>query len=250
MSPIKGLMFKIARAKVHLDALSEAVELWRESQAKAPSAYDDLERGEHIIEFRPPDLDIRVALIAGDFISCLRSSLDHLAWQLAATNKAEPSNRICFPILAENTLDSQLAFTKATFGIPDEAIITIRSLQPYHGGKSYKDRYLWILNTLWNIDKHRHIPLNYTVCEFTLEARSARPIDIQQLDNYAKMTFNIADKPNIKFQPMPRPEVYFGNEKEGVRVTVDQLRTIYESVRNEIIPAFACFFPQSEGIGE
>jgi hypothetical protein len=81
MSPISAVMHKINRAKVHLDAPSEFVKSWSESAAKSISTHDDLERGEYIVEIIPLELDLRGALIAGDFICCLRSSLDHLAWQ-------------------------------------------------------------------------------------------------------------------------------------------------------------------------
>jgi hypothetical protein len=252
--PIKGLMRKIDRAKVHLDALSQAVESWRKTQTDCLFFQDDIERGEHIIEFRPPisDKDVEMALIAGDFVCCLRASLDHLAWQLAASANpgTVPSKRIAFPIIGENTLDTQIAFTKMTFGIPEEAVYTIRSLQPYHGGDAYRHKFLWILNTLWNIDKHRSIAMHSLVTEIRLHVSSAMPIRCDRFDDHMKMVFNLTDKSNIKFQPMPPPEVNFGDEKEGVKVTVEGLRTIYEAVRNEIIPAFAGFFPQSKGIGD
>jgi hypothetical protein len=47
----------------------------------AISAEDDLNTGKHILTITLDDLPFAVALIAGDFLCCLRSSLDHLAWQ-------------------------------------------------------------------------------------------------------------------------------------------------------------------------
>lgn len=243
MSPIKGIMHKVDRAKVHLDALSEAIESWRKNHADSLTPHDDLERGEYVVEIRPPDPDVKIALIAGDFVCCLRSALDHLAWQLAATVTPDPPKRICFPIYGENTIDNQYAFVKSTHGIPEEAIVTIRSLQPYQGGDTYKRKYLWILHALWNIDKHRHIPLHSFVSEWRLAPESAMPLRIDKLDDHAKLIFRISDKPNVKFQPMPPPQVIFGDKKEDITVTIENLRTIYEAVRNEIIPAFSRFFP-------
>ena len=237
-------MHKLDRAKVHLDALDESVKIWAESQTNSSSSQDDAERGEYIVELRPPAPDIRIALIAGDFICCLRSSLDHLAYQLAATVNPNPSRRICFPIYGENTLDHQVSFTKSTFGIPEQAIVTIRSLQPYQGGDTYKRKYLWILNTLWNIDKHRHIPLHSAVTQWNLDVASAKPLRIEKFDDEerAKIIFSLADKPNVKFQPMSKPEIFFGDKREEIMVTVEHLRAIYQAVRNEIVPAFAGFF--------
>lgn len=250
--PIQSVMHKVNRAKVHLDALSQAIETWREAQANCLFFQDDVEAGEHIIEFRPPDTPyVEMALIAGDFVCCLRAALDHLAWQLAASVKPgiAPSKRIAFPIIGENTLDSQIAFTKMTFGIPEGAVVTIRSLQPYHGGDAYKNKFLWILHTLWNIDKHRRIPMHSLITQIDFHIHSAMPIRVDKFDDYVKMVFNLASKANIKFKPMPKPQVFFGDDEEGVQVTIDQLRAIYEAVSDEIIPAFTRFFPQAEEVG-
>jgi hypothetical protein len=248
MSPIRGVMYKVDRAKVHIDALSELIKLWGEIQSKGLSSHDDLERGEHIVEIRPPELDMSIALIAGDFVCCLRSSLDHLVWQLIKVIGGEPSKRTCFPVLGENSLDAQLFFTKSVFGVPEEAIAIIRSLQPYQSGDAYKLHYLWILNTLWNIDKHRHIPLHAAITEYVYES-GPKPLRVEKFEDHMKIFFALADKANVKFDPRPQSEVQFGNKDEGVLVNIQSLRAIYEAIRNQIIPAFARFFPQQEEIG-
>jgi len=228
---------------VHLDTLSEFMKFWDKEQAESISSYDDLERGEYVVELRPCELDLRVALIAGDFVCCLRSSLDHLAWQLAALNaNGIPSNkRISFPIQGVNTLDSQIEFTKSTFGISEEAIAYIRSLQPYQSGERYRLHYLWVLNTLWNIDKHRHIPLHTAVTEYNLAPGSAMPIRDDKFHDHMKIFFRLADKSNVKLDPLPKSEIIFGDQQEGV-ATIHTFREIYEFVTEKIIPNFSRFF--------
>src|SRR5262249_24096931 len=153
-------------AKVHLDALRDGIEQWKKSHANTISGYDDVERAEYVIEIRPPDTgDVELALIAGDFICCLRSSLDQLAWQLASQSGRQ-SNRICFPIFGQDSLETQISIAKATFGIPDGAVTLMRQLQPYHHGDSFKTHCLWILHTLWNVDKHRHITMYSTQADY------------------------------------------------------------------------------------
>jgi hypothetical protein len=235
-------MHKVERAKVHLDVLSECVRLWSESQRNSFSSGDDLECKEYVVEIRPPEPDMRAAMIAGDFVSCLRSSLDHLAWQLAATVTPIPSKRICFPIYGENTIDNQVSFTKSTFGLPEEAIAVIRSVQPYHRGDTYKLHYLWILHTLWNIDKHRHIPLHSMITEFSFASGTPQPLRVDKLDDHAKIYFRLGDKPNVKLNPLPESTIVFGDKHEGVTVTAENLRKIYDAVSDQIIPAFARFF--------
>lgn len=84
---------KVERAKEHRDALhAHIVEtLAIESNRPGLGAKFDPERGENIVFVnRMPDLDRfleRCALIVGDAAHCLRSSLDHLVYQLAAKER-------------------------------------------------------------------------------------------------------------------------------------------------------------------
>lgn len=231
---------KIERAKIHLDALDQAIKVWQTSQAEAFSSYDDVERGEYVVEIRPPDTDVSYALLAGDFISCLRASLDHLVWQIAAM-RGTPNKRICFPIYGENIMETQISITKATFGIPDEAAAVIRSFQPYNAGNAYKLHYLWILNTLWNIDKHRHIPLHSAVTDYVFPPPTPKPIRVDRFDDHAKICFALADKPKVKLNPSTDAQIIFGDETEGVAVTISEFRAIYKAVIEKVIPAFLRF---------
>src|ERR1035437_10153615 len=225
---------KIERAKVHLDALDQAIKAWQKSQPEAFSSYDDVERGEYVVEILPPDTDVSFALLAGDFVSCLRASLDHLVWHIAAT-RGTPNKRICFPIYGETSMEAQISITKSTLGIPDEAAAVIRSFQPYNAGDAYKLHYLWILNTLWNIDKHRHIPLHSAVTNYRISA--PRPLRVDTCDDHMKVFFSIADKSKVKLNPSTDAQIIFGDETEGVAVTINDFRTIYKAVIEKVMPA-------------
>lgn len=75
---------KIHWAKKHLDALHEHVGvLAKKVDSHNIFTYDDLEASEYVVKIVLDPADFDAALIAGDFVSCLRSSLDYLAWQLA-----------------------------------------------------------------------------------------------------------------------------------------------------------------------
>src|SRR5260370_4110498 len=142
--PMASLNLRMARAKVHLDELNARVRLFIESKPYRITSHDDLKRQHYKIIIKMDDPPLEAALILGDFVHCLRSCLDNLVWQMAATviyaagdsDTQSPQRRICFPICKDNTLDSQLLITKSTFGIPEEAISIIKSLQPYHHGDS------------------------------------------------------------------------------------------------------------------
>jgi hypothetical protein len=234
---------KMERAKIHLDALGVRVREFIESKPYRIMFKDDLERQEYklIVEMDDPPLD--AALIAGDFICCLRSLLDHIVWQIAAqTGIAKlPFRTSAFPIFGENILDTQLAIAKATFGLPDEVTALIKSFQPYHAGDRYKFHYLWVLNHLWNIDKHRHIPLHSGALQFDFAPESVKPIRAQAFDDHGEMIFPLSAKDNIKFNPRDA-EVQFGDQSEGIVIPYEGLVNIYMSVRDSVFPQFARFF--------
>lgn len=234
---------KLERAKVHLDALGVRVKEFIESKPYRITFKDDLERQEYIVVIEMDDPPLDAALIAGDFISCLRSSLDHIVWQIAAQAgiAKAPFRTSAFPIFGENILDNQVAIARATFGLPDEVTALIKSLQPYHAGDRYKFHPLWVLNHLWNVDKHRHIPLHSGAIQFDFAPESVRPIRHQAFDDRGEMVFPLSAKDNIKFN-LRDAEVQFGDQSEGIVLPYEGLVNIYEFVRDSVFPPFARFF--------
>ena len=96
--------------------------------------------------------------IIGDYIHDLRSALDQMIFGLAAAKKGR-NETTAFPICESvteyaNKLPTYLA------GVARSALTIIESLQPYHAGDRMADTPLWILNELWNRDKHREISLS------------------------------------------------------------------------------------------
>lgn len=76
--------------------------------------------------------------------------------QLAKVRKPYP-NGTSFPILRECNAQT---LRSCTGGVPPDARKIIESLQPYHRPQSpITSHLLWRLNLLWNIDKHRRIPV-------------------------------------------------------------------------------------------
>ena len=249
-----SLNFRMARAKVHLDELGKRVRLFIESKPYRITCHDDVE-GQHykiIIKMDDPPLD--VALILGDLVNSLRACLDNLVWQMAATviyaagdsDTESPSRRICFPICRENTLDSQVLITKSTFGIPEGAISIIKSLQPYHRGDAFASSPLWVLNELWSIDKHRHIAMHSAALQLHFlpvgQSRIPNPIAIDRFDDHYEMVFALSDKPNVQFEPR-EAELDFGSSHDGIVLNFNEVVSIYEFVRDSILPKFAGFFP-------
>jgi len=74
---------KVRRAKEHLDALEKELHIFLESKPYEIFRHDDIETQEHVIEidFTPPPI-FPIGAIAGDFVHCLRASLDYVIYGL------------------------------------------------------------------------------------------------------------------------------------------------------------------------
>ena len=177
----------------------------------------------------------------GDFISCLRSALDHLAWQLASI-AGNPTRETCFPIRHDNTVEAQAAIAKATFGFPEEAITLIKYLQPYHHGDAYKLKHLWRLHKLWNIDKHHFIAMHSTVVDWTIPTHLTQPDSWDRFDDRVEMRFPLSVKEQMHLYPRPTIDVQFGNDQEGIVVTVSDFGEMYQYVAEGVIPMFKSYF--------
>jgi hypothetical protein len=229
-------------AKEHLEALQFRIRQWVKEEASQPITKDDVER-EHLVviliaDHPPAD----IALLAGDFICSLRSALDHLAWSLASI-KSKPTRETMFPIRHENTTEAHVAIARATFGFPEEAITLIRHLQPYHSGDAYKDRHLWRLNKLWNIDKHRFLTLHSTVIDWSIPTNLPLPVAQEKFDDRVEMRFPISAKEQMHRYPPPTREVQFGSEEDGIVLTTRDFIEIYKYIGEGVIPMFKSFFP-------
>lgn len=170
---------KLARAQHHIDTLADEI---AEFQASAYKVSE--ERGAN-----PDDIDLVLHLsapipehfstIVGDAIHNMRSSLDTLAFELARRHvdgklSEKQERRTGFPIYLYKA-DSDEFFASRTVLYGPAQREALECVMPGHIWDSLPpeealriigtrdddvrtDR-LWILNNLWNIDKHRHLHL-------------------------------------------------------------------------------------------
>ena len=96
---------------------------------------------------------IRFGVLAGEIIHHLRSSLDHLVWQLVRVRGEYPlTAHLEFPIFLDPEKFKSAAPRKIQ-GVPSDAATLIEQAQPYHRGGENDP--LWILHDLDIHDKHR-----------------------------------------------------------------------------------------------
>ncbi len=161
---LDGCREKIGRAREHVRNLDAEITEFIES---APPTITVITKSDpatggvrQSIVIDGPKIPLRLSVIAGEVVHQLRSSLDHLIWQLVVANGShEPSRLLEFPVVRDSTNYASAAGQKLK-GVRADAAELIESLQPYRPyeeGASIQDHPLLILHDLNIIDKHRFI---------------------------------------------------------------------------------------------
>jgi len=160
------LSLKIERAAKHIQAIKNAIAT---DAARHGDAFIVESDGKEAVDLPEPDPEI--AIDAGEFIYQMRSSLDHLAFDLVKRNKsgiALPAgweDDCKFPIWTKplepgKTPPLPYGVFKYLPGIPHQSHAIIESSQPYYPRNTGSvNNCLRFLNNLSNIDKHRRLAL-------------------------------------------------------------------------------------------
>ena len=160
-SPLFGIEAKLNRAKEHLDVLDDEIGAYLRDKPYriVGEQHSEGNYWHHDIFLEvaafPPD-DIWGPLI-GDAVHNLRSALDHLAWKVALPEARSNTPRLIeFPIFLDDPAkDPEVrgALTAQLKRLRPESHAVIQGAQPYKTGDSLHP--LWLLQKLWNTDKHR-----------------------------------------------------------------------------------------------
>ena len=170
---------KQMRARDHLQDMNQVVQRWAQVCLETLREEPDPEEAGYFcawIDPAPIDSDL-LSVQLGDCLQCLRSSLDHLAFELATTFTSpltdEIEKRSEFPIFGDERGDGSTRFhacrskgaragepipssgVAKIAGIDPAAQTVIEGLQPYHRGKEFDSDPLWVIHELNRLDKHR-----------------------------------------------------------------------------------------------
>jgi hypothetical protein len=245
--PTKTRNFKMEWAKIHLDSLNAELSgaIGKPEEFYRVGTYEDAKRGALTIEAESIGAlhVMRIALIAGDFICNLRASLDHLIWDLAAIGNSNRSSEICFPVCVRDSTKTQSKIDAALLGVPPEAIPRVKALQPYNCGKAFKSHPLWRLNFLWNTDKHRSTALHSLQSDVIFHVDSGVPVVERKFNDTTIVTLPLAAKHKVHFNPRPSVCISFGDAERGIKLTIQDLREIYEFVSTDVMPSLSGFLP-------
>jgi hypothetical protein len=152
-----GVEAKIERAKKHISELESRCAAFFDSDPRPyVVATKRNPQTRQLIYYldRIADTPIDLAVITGDVIQCLRSALDHLAYQLVRVGSPnappESLTYVYFPV-GDTPTDYETKKSAQTKGMRKEAVEAIDAVKPYMGGNDT----LWRIHRLNRIDKHR-----------------------------------------------------------------------------------------------
>lgn len=186
-NPFQDPFLKLKRAKVHLDGLYERIYAWLQSDPCEVKPKLNTQTGEIIVYaelLREPPVG-EWSVIIGDVVHNLRSALDQMVWALTVDHqptpppnpiprRGTPGNEwrdVSFPIFTSphpvnNHTGELIPWVKAKepkclWGIRPSLRKDFQRLQPFNHRQNAPKEPLAVLNELWNIDKHRHLPLAF-----------------------------------------------------------------------------------------
>jgi len=194
---------KIKRAKEHIVELDVAIRAFFDTKPYKVGTKRDPNTRRLIYNVAcVEDVPMCIPVIAGEAIQCLRSALDHLAYQLVLAGSGGPNasaSRVYFPIY-EDAAKYQAGKMGRIQGMRQNAINAIDAIQPYKGGKGEQ---LWVLNKLNNTDKHRLlVTVSSAFRSIDLGAHTSR--HLQQIVQQAQQTI-----PDYPVHTPPTMHVFF-----------------------------------------
>jgi len=156
LRPLESAREKIARAHESINNLDAEIAQFLKDTEPTVLIGDDQKTGEKTIGVEgrivPP---LRFAVIAGEIIHHLRSSLDHLLYDLIIANANLPTTKTEFPIFVTHN-DYVARQAPKVQGVAPAAKALIESLQPFQKGHpAALNHPLWIVHQLDITDKHR-----------------------------------------------------------------------------------------------
>jgi hypothetical protein len=160
---LDGVRAKLDRAAQHLDALNGEFDLFMKNDPDVPWGLVvelNHDAGECRFTWRQETpTPLRWAVVLGEFLYDVRSSLDHLARQLVLVNGRKPDNRTEFPVFhTENDFEGRSC--AKTCGMSAEVKAVIEDLQPFRAWPEHpRSTTLWQIHSLCNTDKHRLLNL-------------------------------------------------------------------------------------------
>lgn len=162
---LAGVLEKFNRSKHQFDELLAEIDAFFNADPEPhfslgefdTNAWEWVERFQ--IREEPP---LRFGVMFGDVLHNLRSSLDHLMWQVTLLDGATPDDATQFPIASKSEAQFNGMAASRIPGLSPEHRALVKRVQPYHAGDEAARHPLSVLATLSNTDKHRIVNPTYS----------------------------------------------------------------------------------------
>ena len=252
---MRSYELKLAWAKHQREVLEAQIAAWHQSGGYGVVFDKHPERPGHIMRLKVGEIAPGIPLIIGDALYALRSALDHLAHDLAAsfTNPLPPeaSEDSEFPIYWDKPIPQHVGDRKLGAMDP-QARAVIEGLQPHLRGQAYTDDPLWQLYELARLDRHRFIHL--TVAQLKGVSLGGNNLHIEEMEiggagptagdgaelGYASVRPIDPGRP-MHMNVTPDPEVVFKEGAFAGRPALALLDAIRGHVEAEVIPKLEPF---------
>jgi len=251
---LRGAEVRLERAHEHIHALRHESRMF---MMELPEAYgwaiDDEPVGlDYIVRakiLRPPPP--RLAILAADACHSIRSALDMVAWELALKGDNPPpedDRSTGFPICTHDGAWKSRSTDRAIERIRPEAVEVINSFQPYHGPPWHR---LALVQAIDNWSKHHAIPalMGFHISRGRLLSPGWEFVSFNQEgayehgDEICRVRRTGHTDPQERFRSIMKVHVGFSKHGPGRGYPIDFLESAYESIRDQVLPAFAPFFP-------
>jgi hypothetical protein len=152
--PFENCRTKLKRADFHIKHIEHNVRE-RAKELYGLITFDDPQTGERVVQKTfPNDTFLALSIIAGEAIHQMRSTLDHVVWQLPCERGRQKHRRAEFPIFWEASKYKNEGRPKIDH-LCAPAIAVIDRRQPIKPEPERLAEPLYILQELWNREKHR-----------------------------------------------------------------------------------------------
>lgn len=243
MHPLDGPRRKLDRAREHIQTLNEAMSQFYKSKPVRLTGDFNAEKTAYIYRCEVAAIPIYLGIVASDILHNLRSSLDHLTWQLALITTQTPSRITAFPIFKTENDISRREINRLLADVPKDARDVIELLQPYRTPQPFQSQIngLWILHELSNVDKHQMITIHTGMVEIAFETGMSE----DWLDDHTiKITIPVLDQ---NLPPPPPKMAYYvavGRGTIGNGIRVEAFGVLEKYIREIVLPKFERFFPK------
>lgn len=254
MHPLEGVALKLNRAEEHYETLRQGIEAFVESDYYETVADIDY-KGRLVARLKNvKDPPTKLSVLVGDCVHNLRSALDHLAYALAAAHTVPLPERVArasaFPIFRTGPLFRGQAGGRGAAhkmqGMSRGARAAIQRLQPYHRRKRPYLYLLWMLEELWNVDKHRLVHVMNAAQSktsfqlegtgfFALERIEVVPRPIKENAVIGRFYGEFGPPPTVQVKANIVPDILFDESSEARSVRGLPVLDILNEIRRIIV---------------